>query len=207
MTAVQSFYKLYRALEKNAEENLMDIFESLESVKLAVNKWASSTYPEMSAYISDDTTSGRTLDLQEQSGRLSELLDSLLEDYLGISEEEAEILLNSVRKICEDLAVIHFSTNRYGEYFESIQNNTFSLEDIEMTPYVAEVAAQGAGMLTEDIRTVMEVLIVFKVYLPEYTLSDEDLQTLMDYMEESRIASYKIGSMSRRAVKEGLDDV
>jgi hypothetical protein len=206
MTDLQNFYKLYQALEKGIDENLMDIFESLEVIQPVINKWLSSDFLSMASYISDDTTSGRAFELQKHSRKLGSLIDKLLEEYLGISDEEAEILLESVKHICEDLAVIHFSTDRYSEYIESIQNNTFSLENIEMSRYVAEIAAQGGHTLIEDIRVTAEILVAFEVYLPEYTLSEDDLDALMEYMEENDIGAYEIGTMSRRAVKDGLYD-
>ena len=206
MTALQSFYKLYLALEKGIDDNLMDIFESLEVVQPIINKWLSSNFLDMAVYVSDDTTSGRALELQNQSRKLSNLVENLLEEYLGVSEEEAKILLVGAKNICENLAVIHFSTDGYSGYVESIQNNTFSLENIEMTTYVAEIAAQGTHFLIEDIRVVMEVLINFEVYLPEYTLSEEDLQTVEEYLEENGMAAYEIGTLDRRTVRRGLDE-
>jgi len=204
MTDLQSFYSLYKALEKGVDENLMEIFEYLEIVQPLISKWVASDFLDMARYVSDDTTSGRAFELQKQSRLLASLIDELLGSYLGVSDEEAESLFHGTKNICENLAVIRFSTDNYSDYIESIQNNTFSVENIEMTAYVAEIAAQSATLLIEDIRIVLEILVDFEVYLPEYTLSDDDLQTVLDYLEDNGRASYELGTIDRRTVGRGL---
>ena len=206
MTNLQSFYGLYKALERGVDDNLMEIFEYLAHVQPLVAKWVSSNFLEMAVYVSDDTTSGRAFELQKQAKMLGTLIDELLESYLGVSEKEAAKLLKGTKAICENLAVIHFSTDRYSEYIDSIQKNTFSLETIEMTRYVADIAAQGIDILIEDIRTTLEILKKFEVYLPEYTLSEDELQIVMEYLEESGRGSYEIGTLDRAAVRRGLNE-
>ena len=204
MTNLQSFYGLYKALDKGVEENLMEIFEYLGLVQPLISTWVSSDFLEMSRYVSDDTTSGRAFELQKQAKMLGDLVDELLESYLGVTEEEAEKLRNGAKAICENLAVIHFSTDNYSDYLDSIQKNTFSLETIEMTPYVAEVVTQGAAALIEDVRTTVEILSKFAVYLPEYTLTEDELDNVIEYLEAGGRGSYEIGIMKRSEVRKGL---
>jgi len=206
MTNLQSFYGLYKALEKGVDDNIMEVFEYLELVQPVIAKWLSSNFLDMAMYVSDDTTSGRALELQKHSRRLAALIDELLESYLGISKEEAAELMKGAKGICENLAVIHLSTDNYSDYIESIQKNTFSLEDIEMTKYVAELAAKGTHVLIDDIRLVIQVLVELKVYMPEYTLSEDDLQTIVEYLEETGRASYEIGTLDKRDVRRRLNE-
>ena len=204
MTIIQNFYGLYTALQKDVNDNLLQIFEYLEVVQPTVTEWVNNDFLDMARYISDDTTSGRAFELKKSSIKLEKLLSEILSTYIGISDKEQEKLLKYTGSICENLAVIHYSTEHYSEYMESIRNNTFSLENIEMTPYVARIAAQGEAVLINDIKIVIEILSTFDIFLPEYVLDDDDLDLILNYMEDNGLDSHEIGTIDRRLVRRQL---
>jgi len=206
VTVIQKFNGFYKTLDKGVDENIVEIFESLEELQPFLQQWCDNDFLDMARYVTDDTTSGRAFDLKIASGKMLTLVNTLLEDYFGVSEDEAKSLKECARRICEDLAVIHFATDNYSGFFEDIRDNTFSLDTLEMTPYVTEVAALGTSVLIEDVRTVFEILCTFKVYLPEYLLSDEDLATVMETFNNDGMGSYKIGMIDRDAVGRSLND-
>lgn len=202
MSELRECYDLYKLLRLGKDSNIIEVFDKLETVSPMLTSWVELDFLDMSKYVSDDTTSGRALNLKNNATKLKTLVDKILFEYLGISDEEYTEMLVYMTAVCEDLAVIRFSTDNYSTYINDIGTNTFNLENIEMTNYVTVLAAQGAGNLIDDIKATLEIFIDFKTYLPEYSLSEEDYDTIFAALDDAGRGSYEIGTINEKEVNK-----
>lgn len=176
-------------------EELMPEFDSLISMNIL----------EQGQLATDDTTLKMGKDMRNYLRKLKDYAEPLIEDYMGLSRKDIEFLINTLKPILLSSALIFYKT--YG--FESVISDLafggkLDLSEGKYSKEVLEVAAESSKKVGEIAEAIQAILTIFKPFLAEYSLTEEELADVYAAMFDSNMPSNAIAELPPEFISKVL---
>lgn len=176
-------------------EELMPEFDSLISMNIL----------EQGQLATDDTTLKMGKDMRNYLRKLKDYTEPLIEDYMGLSRKDIEFLINTLKPILLSSALIFYKT--YG--FESVISDLafggkLDLSEGKYSKEVLEVAAESSKKVGEIAEAIQAILTIFKPFLAEYSLTEEELADVYAAMFDSNMPSNAIAELPPEFISKVL---
>lgn len=153
----------------------------------------------------DDTTSKSIDDLIKTTKYLVPLMTQTCEDYDRISNSEVVMYLTELSTILISSAVIMYKTYGFEDLIDMLmKSGSINLANGKFNKNILEYQSDNDISLEEYVEDICSVFKIFRPFLPEYNLSEDELSDVHAAMFEANLPSNAIGTLSPEYIRELL---
>jgi hypothetical protein len=184
------------------QDGVFEALEAMEALIVEIQPWVTMDDYSAMGFSEDDTLGEHVFRMREAVIELNAKMTHLAAEYLGISNDDIGELQRLIEPVIVALALLYYVKYGIGDVIEDLMvEGRADFENGGYSSYVLKMEREQVGRLAG---IVMKAFEVYKPYLPEYFLGDDELAALHDNLSSGQ---FSVAEMTPEQVSRKLEEL